>query len=383
MLTASFRLKSFLSACLVMLFAVFSSAKAWANTEEHGAKFNAGEMIGHHIVDAHEWHFFSIGDKHFSIHLPVIVKGPDGVKVYSSSVFHQAAAPSHESHASHGAAHAANPEFEGYAMNMGHGAIEVNGKKVGAGKIYRPDGQDFINLSITKNVASMLISAVLLIGIFLSIAGAYGKDGLGVPKGLASFFEPVIVFVRDDIAKTNIGPKYERFLPYLLTLFFFIWFNNLLGLLPGGANLTGNISVTLVLALLTFIITTFSANGNYWAHIFNTPGVPWWLKFGVPIMPIVELVGMFVKPFSLMVRLFANILAGHVIILSLLSLTFIFQSLTVGFFAAAFSSAMMILEFLVALIQAYVFTLLTSLYFGSAVEEHHHDEHEHAHGAAH
>jgi F-type H+-transporting ATPase subunit a len=169
-------------------------------------------------------------------------------------------------------------------------------------------------------------------------------------------------------------------MPYLLTVFFFIWFNNLLGLMPGGANVTGNIAVTLTLALLTLIITLASSNKYYWQHILNTPGVPWWLKFLIPIMPVVELVGIFTKPFSLMVRLFANITAGHIIILSLLSLIFLFKSYAVAPVSVAFAVIMNCLELFVAILQAYVFTLLSAMYFGGAVEEHHHEEHEHHDG---
>jgi F-type H+-transporting ATPase subunit a len=200
----------------------------------------------------------------------------------------------------------------------------------------------------------------------------------------ASFFEPLIVFVRDDIAKENIGAhKYERFLPYLLTIFFFIWFGNLLGLLPGGSNLTGNVAVTLCLAVLTFLITNFSGNKGYWGHIFSPPGVP------LPLMPliiVIEIIGIFTKPFALTVRLFANITAGHIIILSLLSLIFIFKSMIVGVVSAGFAIALTFLELLVALLQAYIFTLLSAMYIGGAVAEHHHEhgeEHGHDHSHAH
>lgn len=193
------------------------------------------------------------------------------------------------------------------------------------------------------------------------------------PSGIQSFFEPLIVFIRDDIAIPNIGKKYDRFLPYLLTVFFFIWFNNLLGLMPGGANLSGNIAFTVSLAFITLIITVFSGNKEYWAHIFWTPGIPMWLR---PIMIPVEMVGILSKPFSLTVRLFANITAGHVIILSLLGLTFVFESVMVGFASTISAVVMSLLELFVAILQAYVFTLLSAMYFGQAVAEHeHHDDH--------
>jgi len=199
--------------------------------------------------------------------------------------------------------------------------------------------------------------------------------------------EFVIIFIRDDVVKPSIGEKYEKYMPYLLTLFFFIFFSNLLGLIPffpGGANLTGNIAITMVLALFTFAITTFSGNKSYWLHIINTPGVPWWLKIPIPLMPIVEIIGVFTKPFVLMVRLFANISAGHIIVLGFIALIFIFGQINIGIgfgasiISVAFSVFMGFLELLVAFLQAYVFTLLSSLYFGMASEKHeHHKEQTH------
>jgi F-type H+-transporting ATPase subunit a len=343
-----FFLSLFSSLCLA-----FFSGPSYASEGATEEKFQPGHLILHHVVDAHDWHFATIGDHHYTIYLPVIIYSPSkGIEVFSSSNLH--------GHGGHAEGHV---EYLGYHLNEDD-------------KILRTDGAEFYDLSITKNVASLFISVALLFGVFFSVAGAYKKKGISKPSGLQSFMEPIIVFVRDEIAKPNIGPKYERFLPYLLTVFFFIWFNNLLGLLPGGANLTGNIAVTLTLALLTFIITTINGNKDYWKHVYNTPGVPWWLKFPVPLMPAVEFIGLFTKPISLTIRLFANITAGHIIILSLLSLIFIFESYAVGFVSAAFVVVMTFLELLVALIQAYVFTLLTSMYFGGAVAEH---EHEHAH----
>jgi F-type H+-transporting ATPase subunit a len=216
--------------------------------------------------------------------------------------------------------------------------------------------------------------------IFISVAKTYKKNKGKAPKGLQSFMEPLIIFVRDPIAKASIQKNPEKFMPFLLSVFFFIFLNNLLGLvpiLPGGANLTGNITVTMVLALFTLIITTINGNKNYWVHIVNAPGVPWWLKLPVPLMPLVELIGVITKPFVLMVRLFANITAGHIIALGFYSLIFIFGSQNMGagygisVVSIAFTIFMMILELLVAFIQAYVFTLLSALYFGMATEEHH------------
>ena len=239
-----------------------------------------------------------------------------------------------------------------------------------------------LDLSITKNVLAILMSCIMLILVFTSIAKAYRRREGQAPKGLQSLLEPIIIFVRDDIAKSSIGEKrYERYMPFLLTVFFFIFLNNIMGIIPffpGGANVTGNIAVTGVMAIFTFLITTFSGNKAYWRHIINAPGVPWWLKFPIPLMPIVEIVGMFTKPFVLMVRLFANMTAGHTIILGFISLIFIFGNLNtflglgIGIgFSIPFAVFMSLLELLVAFIQAYVFTLLSALYFGMAIEEHH------------
>ena len=304
--------------------------------------FNPGEMITHHVTDAHEWHFAD----GLTLPLPVILYSADrGLEVFSSNRFYDDAR--------------AHVQYAGYSNDHGHVTpVDVN--------------RSVVDLSITKNVASMFVSVLLLLVVFLSIAAYYRRDPNRAPRGLASFFEPIILFVRDEIAKPNIGPRYARYMPYLLTIFFFIWFNNMLGLLPGGANLTGNIAVTAVLAVITLLITLFSANKNFWSHIISPPGVPFWL---LPIMIPVELLGVFTKPFSLMVRLFANITAGHIIILSLLGLIFIFRSVAVGVVSVAFATFMNFLELFVALLQAYIFTILSAMYFGQAVESHHDEIH--------
>ncbi|MDY0076114.1 MAG: F0F1 ATP synthase subunit A [Bacteroidales bacterium] len=323
------------------------------------AEFNAGEVIIGHIVDAYEWHIADWGNTHLSIPLPVILYDQGEWHFFMSSKFH------------HGKA-----AYKGF---------EISTEGMQKGKIVRKDANgDFvqpIDLSLTKNSLGVLIHSLLIILIFLSVAKAYRKRERKAPKGFQSLIEPLILFIRDDIARPSIGKKhYERFLPYLLTVFFFIFFNNLFGLIPifpFGANVTGSIAVTGVLALFTLLVTTFSGNKNYYAHIFNTPGVPWWLKLPLPLMPIIELVGVFTKPFVLMVRLFANITAGHTIILGFISLIFVFgqASLYAGYGMSVLSITMSIfinfLELLVAFIQAYVFTLLSAIFFGMAVEEHH------------
>ena len=236
----------------------------------------------------------------------------------------------------------------------------------------------FIDLSITKTVAGILLTVALMFFIFMSVAKAYKTREGQAPKGLQTIMEQLILFIRDEVAKPSIGHHYEAFMPFLLSIFFFIWFANMLGLIPfiGGFNITGNIAVTLVLALFTFVVTTAKANKNYWAHIFATPGVPGWL---LPLMIPIELLGVLTKPVVLCLRLFANITAGHIIILSFMSLIFIFANLYgpvagygVSVVSLAFGIFMNTLEILVAFLQAYVFTLLSALYFGAAVEEHHH-----------
>ena len=322
--------------------------------------FVAGDMITEHVTDSYQWHIITVGDKHISIYLPVILYDKGQWHVFSSS------------HLYHG-----HGSYEGY---------HISEEGMNQGKIVRSDenGEEVLpdlDISITKNVLALFMSSVLLIIIFVSVARSYKKRRGHAPRGLQSFLEPLILFVRDDIAIPSIGEKkYEKYLPFLLTVFFFILLNNLMGIVPffpGGANLTGNLAVTGVMALFTFIITTVSGNKNYWMHIINAPGVPWWLKFPVPLMPIVEIMGMFTKPFVLMVRLFANILAGHIVILGFISLIFIFGAMNqwlgygVSIVSVGFSIFLDFLELLVAFIQAYVFTLLSALYFGMAIEEAH------------
>ena len=321
---------------------VFASEGSKENADDES--FNPSELIGHHISDSHSWEIFH----GLMVHLPVIVYSDEkGLDIFSSSNFYNE--------------HHEVIPYDGYVMNHEH--IELEG------------GGHVFDISITKNVFFMLINALLLILIFSAVARGYKKNEGRSPKGIQAFFEPLIVFIRDDIAKENIGHKYERFMPFLLTVFFFIWFGNLLGLLPGGANLTGNIAVTMVLAVLTLIITLASGRKTYWLHIVDPLGksMPWGGKLLLYlILWPVEIIGIFTKPFSLMIRLFANITAGHILILSILSLAFIFKSVLIGVVGATFATAMNMLELFVAILQAYVFTLLSAMYFGQAVEEHHH-----------
>lgn len=354
----------FLSFLLLFFLISRASGNESHSTESKETKLNPGELIMEHIVDSHEWHIAQIGETHITVPLPVILIYQGEFHAFMSSKFH------------HG-----EEAFNGFRL-ISEGKYKGKIVKVQEDGLTLDTADPLpIDLSITKTVFAILFSSILLSLIFISVARAYKRrEGLE-PKGLMSWVEPIILFVRDDIALPSIGHhNYLKYMPYLLTVFFFIFINNLLGLIPlfpGGANVTGNIAVTLVMALFTFIITSVKANKQYWLHIVNTPGVPWWLKFPVPLMPVVELMGVLTKPFVLMVRLFANITAGHIIILSFVTIIFIFGNINVALgygvsvFSVVFIIFMSLLELLVAFIQAYVFTLLSALYFGMATEEHH------------
>jgi F-type H+-transporting ATPase subunit a len=321
-------------------------------------KFDAGKLIMDHISDSHEWHIAG----HLIVPLPVILYSSRGLSIFSSS------------HLEDGTKGFRYEEMkDGSHKMIALGANGMEDESVTA---------TIWDLSITKVVFSIFITMALMLWVFLSAAKAYKRAPGVAPKGVQSFVEPLIIFVRDDIAKSSIGEKkYAKYMPFLLTTFFFIWFSNMLGLipfLPGGANVTGNIAVAMTLAVIVFIITILSSNWNYWRHILAMPGVP--IGVLVLLTPI-EIFGMFLKPFILMIRLFANILAGHIIALSFFCLIFIFAEMSTGvgigvaFFSVAFTVFMGMLELLVAFLQAYVFTLLAAMYFGSATEEHAHAEH--------
>ena len=329
--------RAFLLIFLTVGGSIFS---AQASEDSEDEIFNPADLIMHHIIDSHEWHLFSAGDIHVTIPLPVILYSSENGLVFFLS-----------NRIAHG------DTYKGYKYEHNY--------------IVAEDGHSFFDFSITKNVTALFVSVFILLWIFTSVANGYKKNEGKAPSGVQSFFEPIIIYVRDEIVKPSIGKNYEKYLPYMLTLFFFIWFGNFLGLLPGAANLTGNIAVTLTLAFFTFIMTLASSNKHYWIHIFNPPGAPWWLKFPIPILPMVEFIGIFNKPFSLLLRLFVAITAGHIVILSLISLTFIFQSYMVGFASTLIVTFINLIELLVATIQAYVFTLFSSMYIGMAQVENH------------
>jgi len=330
-------------------------------------EFEITSFIFHHIGDSHEFRFWGHGDSWTGLYLPIILYTDNGLVCFSSKEFHlneDGSVVVEKAGMRFARAHgkiyyAADEPVHGSYV---HHEQNASGDEVVTNK--RP-----LDFSITKNAFTVLFSAVALAIIFLTVASGYKKRNGKAPKGLQSFMEPLIIFVRDDIAKPNLGHKYERYMPYLLTAFFFIWFNNMFGLVPffpGGANVTGNIAVTMVLALITLVIILFSGNKYYWGHIFNPP-VPWWLK---PLMIPVEIFGVFTKPFALMIRLFANITGGHILVLCILCLVFIFQSLAVAPVSVFFVVFISIIELLVAFIQAFIFTILSAVFIGMAIEEH-------------
>ncbi len=351
---------NFLAKLLTIVLFVFSM-NVQAQHEEHegtpeevSLKTKIKESINHHLLDSHDFTFFSDSEtgKHYGFSLPVIL-WDEGIQLFSSSKFH------------HG---------ETVAENNG------NYYKLYHNKIYRTDAEGTITLddhhhptqvkpldfSITKSVLMIIVTGLLMFLAFAGMAKSFKKGP--IVTGAGRFLEPIIIYIRDEIAIPNIGiNKYKKYMPYLLTVFFFVWFLNLFGLTPLGVNVTGNIAITFALALITFIITQFSGNKNYWKHIFWMPGVPVPMKI---ILAPIELLGVIIKPFALMIRLYANIMAGHIVLMSLIGLIFVFQNWVGSSLTFVLSFAISLIELLVALLQAYIFTMLSALYFGFAVEEH-------------
>lgn len=334
-----------------------------ANHEEHSeptdikAKIDAYKQ--HHVLDAHEFSLFEdeATGAHYGFPLPIIL-WDNGVQIFSSSKFE------------HGHAVA---ESNGNYYKLGHDEkiYKTDASGTMTGDEHHPTNIKPLDFSITKNVLSIMIVAFLMFFVFSSLAKTYAKNG-GISSGVGRFFEPIVLYVRDEIAIPNIGEKhYKKYMSFLLTVFFFIWFLNIFGLTPLGINVTGNIAITFGLAVVTFIITNITANKNYWGHIFWMPGVPIPMKI---ILAPIELLGIFIKPFALMIRLYANMIAGHIVVMSLLALIFIFKNIGMGAFSLILTFIISVIEILVAALQAYIFTMLAALYFGSAVEEHHHDE---------
>lgn len=322
------------------------------------------EFIKHHLLDSHDFHLFSYGEGEHQTHvgfpLPVILVD-EGLHVFSSSKFE------------HGHA-VAESNGKYYKINHHNGKIyrtDANGKETLDKDGHVTDKQP-LDLSITKNVVMILFVGLLMFLLFAGLGKSYKKNG-SIAKGAGRFFEPIVLYIRDEVAIPNIGQKhYKRYMSFLLTIFFFVWFLNIFGLTPLGVNVTGNIAITAALAILTYLITTFTAKKTYWGHIFWMPGVPVPMKF---VLAPIELLGTIIKPFSLMIRLYANILAGHIVLMSLVALMYKADSFIGSPLAFLLAFVLMLLEVLVALLQAYVITMLAALYFGAAVEEHHHDDH--------
>ncbi|MDP4185053.1 MAG: F0F1 ATP synthase subunit A [Bacteroidota bacterium] len=352
-------------AVLILFGATISVSAAESNTGSNKEeKFQAGKYIIHHISDSHEWHIMSIGELDMTIPLPVMVYSKTkGFSAFWSSKFE------------HGETSYNGFKIESEGTHEGS-IVEV----LPDGKTTDPKAELPFDLSITKTVAGLFFNTILLI-IFGIWAGRLAKKNKGkAPSSIQNVFEPLIVFIREDIAKPSIGPKYDRYMPILITFFFFILLNNLCGLIPlfpFGANVTGNISITLVLAMITFVISTFTGNKNYWKEIFN-PGVPMWMKFPVPFFPFIEFLSMIIRPIVLMIRLFANMMAGHMVVAIFIGIIFIFSKgygAIVGYavspISVFFSLFMVLLDVLISIIQAYVFTLLSALYFGMSIVENH------------
>lgn len=360
-----------LNAIRNVFLGVFLSASFFISAQENHSesheekKFDPKEMIMHHIKDAYGFHIIDINDHAISIPLPVILWTENGLTTFMSSEFH------HDSEGKvvveKNGGKFVNYHEKVYQLNAGETALIVGEDH------YPVNAQKPWDISITKNVFMMWVSMIVLLLIFIGAARKYKKSENFIPRGIASFVEPLVLFVRDEIAIPMIGEKkYARFMPYLLTIFFFIWLNNIFGLIPilNGANLSGNIAFTMTLAVFTFLITNLNGNKHYWSHILWMPGVPAPIK--VLILTPVEIIGVFTKPISLMIRLFANITAGHIIILALLSLIFIFKSIVLAPVSVAFALFISVIEIIVTAIQAFIFTILSAQYIGMAVEEHEH-----------
>ncbi len=425
-------LKTVNNTILLLFFLLLGSVStAWASDGDEGHGEDPIDAMMHHLGDANEFHIAG----NLSIPLPCIAWGPDGLMFTFSSAFehghkavngyvlhhgklmrvlgddfprdqvvelmsgHGHGAHDHAEGDTHGSQHhtLGDPShdhgddqvvdvngIQGGEADHGHAPLTVTyGDKtyeIEAAMSLQNTESSWQDFSITKNIFGMLLALILLLVIFSRVSKAYGDREKQAPKGMQSFFEPIIVFMRDEVVKPAIGKEWERFFPFIMTLFFFILFCNLLGLIPifpGSANITGNIGVTIVLALIVFIVVNINGTKDYWMHILWMPGVPVFVK---PLLMIIEVLGLFIKPATLFIRLFANITAGHVIILSLVSLIFIFKaSMGTGAafggiaIAVPFVFAMNMLELFVAFLQSFVFALLASLYIGSAREEHEHD----------
>ena len=359
----------------LFLLAFLVCAQGYGNTAESDSteqgkdiKTEIDAYIQHHLKDAHDFTLFSYTDSagekhHVGFPLPVII-WDNGLKVFSSSKFHHG-----ETVAQVGDSHYRLYHSKIYKTDAA-GTINYD-------EAHHPTNVKPLDLSITKSVIMIIITGLLMFWLFRSLARSYGRND-GIATGFGRFFEPIIIYIRDDIARSNIGEKrYQKYMPFLLTIFFFIWFLNMFGMTPFGVNVTGNIAITTALAILTFLITNFTGTKDYWKHLFDPLGdsMPWYGKILLYIILIpIEILGLFIKPFSLLIRLYANMQAGHIVIMSLIGLMFIFKNWIGSPLSFGLAFAISLIEILVALLQAYIFTMLSALYFGFASEEHEHAE---------
>lgn len=369
---------------LVLVFSLssvlFSNNLFAQDSPEKPKAFKPGDLLMEHVLDAHEFHFLTVGETEVSIPLPIFIYSPQkGFSAFMSSAFEH----------NHQAYDGYRIIDEAYVKQLEEKGIDLKKEGLSIGKLIAVDANGdwdksikFYDFSMTRNVVQMILALILLVVLMTNIAKKYKKNGVNVaPSGWQNAVEPVITFVRDQVGKSTLGNKYEKYMPYLLTVFFFILINNILGLIPGSANVTGNIAFTAVLGVISFIVIIFSSNKHYWGHIFNPPGVPGWVKF---ILVPVEVLGVFTKPFALIIRLFANMIAGHMIITCLVMLIFIFGNLNtfVGYgfspVSIAFCIFIYFIEILVAFLQAFIFTMLTGVFIGQAFEGGHDDVDHHA-----
>ena len=346
------------------------ASKSDDQSDEGGKDIKAeiDEYIDHHLLDSHDFSLFSYtgsdGVKHHvGFPLPVIL-WDNGLVVFSSSRFHHG-----ETVAKAGDNHYVLYHSKIYKTDS-EGTISYD-------EAHHPINEQPLDLSMTKSVMMIIITGLLMFLLFGGLARSYSKND-GIAKGAGRFFEPIILYIRDDIAIATIGEKrYKKYMPFLLTIFFFIWFLNMFGLTPLGVNVTGNIAITTALAILTFLLTNFTGTSDYWKHLFDPLGdsMPWIAKIPLYIILVpIEVLGLFIKPFSLLIRLYANMQAGHIVIMSLIGLMFIFKNWVGSTLSFGLAFAISIIEILVALLQAYIFTMLSALYFGFASEEHEHAE---------
>ncbi|MCB9231105.1 MAG: F0F1 ATP synthase subunit A [Bacteroidia bacterium] len=371
---------------------LFANTGLRANHAEHceNPDVKPSNEVMHHITDNHNWHIasFPVGKcesgetEYFHLEIPLpwlIYNSEKGIQFFMSSAAHENGYEIAE-----GELYLLGQAPEEEANHGGPEVLEAieEAAEEHAGVEVEPHGPTILDFSLTRTSFQMILIGLVLLLIFMAVAKGYKKNEDHAPKGIQSFMEPIVMFVRDDIARVYLGKKADKYTPYLLTLFFFIWFSNLLGLTPFNSNIAGSTSVTIALALITFILILANSTKDFWLHIFWFPGVPVPIKF---LMMIVEMIGLIVKPTALAIRLFANITAGHFMVLSLISLIFILGKNgavpAAGWgtapVAVAFTTAIFALEMIVAIIQAYVFALLTAVFIGQAMETHDHDHDDH------